>query len=295
MLGNWIRQTTTSTGSGDLTLSAASGFPTFNDVFGTGRYFRYAVIDDATGAPVESGIGHLSASTTLVRDKILATYSGGTYDNTSPAAVSLSSGTWRVVCAADDTALQGVLANVKGDTGAAAGSRRVPLYGIGGITNYGSLSTFTMAANKLYLNAFQLACGQSINKLWLDVSTAAAAGKLIRAGVWGMDHEGRPGKLLFDTGDMAADATGMVGAAVSEQLLPPVWYYSGVVSDGTPIIRSCPVFSPTNGWSSGVARYVNSYSYLSYTYGALGDAPTVGTQSTTVSSNAEMLVWGEKV
>ena len=86
-----VKDSTTTTGTGDLTLSgsAPTGFVTFNSAFGTNAYFYYAI--SSTGAEWEVGIGHLSGATTLVRDTVLASSNSG-------AAVSLSAGTKDVYC-----------------------------------------------------------------------------------------------------------------------------------------------------------------------------------------------------
>lgn len=89
-----VKDTTTSTGTGNLTLSgtAPTGFVNFNTAFGTGsgNTFQY-VIDSSGGSEWEVGIGYLSASTTLVRSTILASSNSG-------SAVSLSAGTKNVRC-----------------------------------------------------------------------------------------------------------------------------------------------------------------------------------------------------
>lgn len=91
MLGRWIKQLTTTTGTGNLTISEVTGYPTFVDLFPVNRAFYYTVTD-VNGLPIEDGVGHLSGSTTLVRDMILATYVSGTYDDTAPTAASLAAG-----------------------------------------------------------------------------------------------------------------------------------------------------------------------------------------------------------
>jgi hypothetical protein len=87
-----VKDTTTTTGTGNLTLSgtAPTGFQSFNTAFGTGTYFYY-VISSSSGSEWEVGRGVLTASTTLVRDKILAS-------SNSDNAVSLSAGTKDVYC-----------------------------------------------------------------------------------------------------------------------------------------------------------------------------------------------------
>lgn len=87
-----VKDTTTTTGTGNLTLSgtAPTGFVNFNTAFGTGsgNTFQY-VIDSSGGSEWEVGIGYLSASTTLVRSTILASSNSG-------SAVSFSAGTKNV-------------------------------------------------------------------------------------------------------------------------------------------------------------------------------------------------------
>ena len=66
-LDDRVKDTTTSTGTGDITLSGTppTGFKSFNAAFGLNATFCY-VIDDGAGV-WEIGIGYLSNSTTLVR------------------------------------------------------------------------------------------------------------------------------------------------------------------------------------------------------------------------------------
>jgi len=85
--GDLIHQQSTSTGTGNITLSSVNGKRTFNDEFGTGgtNKFDYFISNQAA-AEWERGTGHLSASTTLVRDTVLAS-------SNANAAVSFSAGT----------------------------------------------------------------------------------------------------------------------------------------------------------------------------------------------------------
>lgn len=87
-----VQDTTTTTGTGNLTLSgsAPTGFQTFNAAFGTNTYFYYTVAT-AGSSEWEVGEGHLSASTTLVRDTIQASSNAG-------AAVNFSAGTKNIFC-----------------------------------------------------------------------------------------------------------------------------------------------------------------------------------------------------
>ena len=85
-----VKDTTTTTGTGDITLSgtAPTAYQNFNAAFGTNTTFLYAIVDNTNGQ-WETGKGYLSASTTLVRDTVfdssaglgtLATFVAGTKD-----------------------------------------------------------------------------------------------------------------------------------------------------------------------------------------------------------------------
>lgn len=89
-----VMETTTSTGTGNLTTAGAiTGFQTCNAAFGTGRSFECCIeAVDGSGVPTgdwEVCVAYLSASTTLVRDRVLSSSNSG-------SLVSFSAGTKRV-------------------------------------------------------------------------------------------------------------------------------------------------------------------------------------------------------
>lgn len=77
VLKDRVKETTTTTGTGAVTLAgASSGFQSFS-VIGDGNVTYYAIVDSASGA-WEVGIGtYTSSGTTLSRDIILESSSGG--------------------------------------------------------------------------------------------------------------------------------------------------------------------------------------------------------------------------
>lgn len=82
-----VKETTTTTGTGNATLAGAvdASYQTFNTAFGVGPSFYYEIAHQSA-AEAETGIGHLSGSTTLVRDSVLTSSNGG-------ALVNFSAGT----------------------------------------------------------------------------------------------------------------------------------------------------------------------------------------------------------
>lgn len=97
-----VRETATTTGTGDFTLAgAATGCITFNAAVGTNVAFHYC-IQGQTGSEYEIGEGYLSGSTTLVRSVVrvssnsnaLVSFSAGTKDVfiTYPASAAVTQG-----------------------------------------------------------------------------------------------------------------------------------------------------------------------------------------------------------
>ncbi len=83
-----VKETTTSTGTGNITLAGAvSQFSSFTSRYVVNDLFYYAIVGQ-TGTEWEVGKGHLSGSTTLVRDysiqssnaDALVNFSAGTKD-----------------------------------------------------------------------------------------------------------------------------------------------------------------------------------------------------------------------
>ncbi len=86
-VGNLVRETSVTTGTGAQTLVTIDGKRTFNTEFGTGGtdVFDY-FISNPDAAEWERGTGHLSSSTVLVRDTVIES-------SNSDSAVSFTAGT----------------------------------------------------------------------------------------------------------------------------------------------------------------------------------------------------------
>lgn len=85
---NLVHQQSTTTGTGNFTLSAVNGKQSFATAFGTGAstdVFDY-FISNQSASEWERGTGHMSDATTLVRDTVIES-------TNSNAAVNFSSGT----------------------------------------------------------------------------------------------------------------------------------------------------------------------------------------------------------
>ena len=89
-----VQETSTTTGTGDLTLAGAvTGFKTFASRYSTGDTLYYGAFEsDSSGTPTggwEVGLGTYSAANTLTRTTVLAS-------SNADAAVSFAAGTKRV-------------------------------------------------------------------------------------------------------------------------------------------------------------------------------------------------------
>lgn len=86
-----VQETTSAPGTGNVSLAGAvTQYVSFQSVFAIGQSFFYTIAD-ASGSNWEVGQGHLSASTTLVRDQVFASSNSGSLTN-------FSSGTQAVFC-----------------------------------------------------------------------------------------------------------------------------------------------------------------------------------------------------
>jgi hypothetical protein len=86
-----VKETTTTTGTGSVTLAGAStGFQTFNSAIGVSNTTYYCIAGQGT-SEWEVGLGTLSASTTLARTTVYASSNAG-------SAVTFSAGTKDVFC-----------------------------------------------------------------------------------------------------------------------------------------------------------------------------------------------------
>lgn len=212
MLVNWVKCTTTTSGTGDLILTPVIGFPSFSDVLSIGQIVGYSILN-TNGEPVEEGIGSYSAVDTLTRTQPCATYSGGVYDNTSPSAISLS-GTYTVI-----------VSNMRGmaptlpqiNTGASARYYSDPSHQM-------STQVRACTAGDLYAIPIYYNCGRPIDAFALEVTTLGASA-VARVGLYSVNADGLPGALIVESADINCATTGVKVATFGSISVPPDWYY----------------------------------------------------------------------
>lgn len=269
MLSNAIVETTTTTGTGDLTTSAVTGRPRFTDKFtanateASADHFYYAILtQDSTPQFIESGIGYMSATGTLKRAAVLSTYASSTYTDQGASAVSLAAGTKNVICT--------------GEAGAAGG------LAIPGIDTTDSCSRFLISAhiaptvvstsvamvvNRVWCVPFLLASPRAVDAIWFRTSGATSGN--VRAGIYTVNRDGSGGrKLAGSTADQAVVPGTFYTITTGLPLrLPPGWYYLAMVSDATVsinIVGAATVTSSPLGYSQ------TSIAHTTYAYFANG-------------------------
>lgn len=213
MLVNWAKATTSTAGTGDLTLVAVSGFPEFGDVFSIGQIVGYSVLN-SNGEPAEEGIGCYSAVNTLTRTAVCATYTGGVYDNTAPTAVSLS-GAYTVI-ASSVRGMAPTLPQI--NTAAAARYYSTPSHQL-------STNTRTVVAGDLVAVPFLYTAARPVDAFALEITTLGA-GAVARAGLYAVGANGLPAKRLIESADIDCSTTGVKVATFGAVSIPPGWYYT---------------------------------------------------------------------
>jgi len=86
LISDFIKETTTTTGTGDLTLSAAQGFARFSDAFVAEDNVYYSIYN---GINRETGVGTVKAGNILERSTPQKTLVAGVFDDATPVNITL--------------------------------------------------------------------------------------------------------------------------------------------------------------------------------------------------------------
>lgn len=288
MLGNGIKQTTATTGTGALTTVQVAGFPMLSDIYPINVAFPYTLVD-AAGLFLESGIGYLSASTTLVRFKILSTYQSAVYANSAPAAVSLT-GTTTILGTPHANSLESMLPAI--DTVSA----NVHKYHTSAHRTV-AITTGALTALRVYYVPFLVRYGQQIANMSMQVTTAGAGGTVATMGIYAVGRDGYIGVKLAETASFSVATSGNKTQSLTAPLSAPAgWYYVAVVSDGAPTIvmhqasaGGCLGGSPL-GYNSTSTGVPYDFRYEAAGTAVLPSAPNSTTTGVNVASAAVPLM-----
>ncbi len=102
-----------------------------------------------------------------------------------------------------------------------------------------AFATQAVTANRLIATVMVVPRAVTLSQLVVDVTTAAAAGKIARLGIYATGGNLYPGSLTIDGGTVAVDTTGLKVLQIGGgQKLDKGIYFLAVISDGTPTLRS---------------------------------------------------------
>lgn len=229
MLANGAKETTTTTGTGTVTLSAVTGFPRFSQVLSVGQFVDYAIQD---GNNWEWGVGKVAAGNTLERTRVTAKFDGGTYSRSPATKLSLSGGA-TVFCAINEA-----FGPVKSFVGGAIGQTYMHSAHLVQTDTYAN--TKALNGNTLYWLPFVWPGGAAriITSLSIYVTTAGAGTKA-RIVIFDPDSHGASPTMLYQSADIAIGTTGAKTETVSPALqIPHERFMLGLVTDGAVTLRA---------------------------------------------------------
>ena len=273
MLGYGIKETTNTTGTGALTLSAVTGFARFSDRFSVNETAYYSLLD-SSGQVIEEGVGTVGASNTLSRSRVVTTFTSGVYNDVNPTAVSLT-GTTTVICTAISSSFAPIMPGINSvQTYSGSAAQRVLM---DARLNFGSTGSVTLAANQLYMQPYYLSTECIATGIAMRVVTGVA-GKLLRAGLYRLNNNCSPAVLVDETAALSVATTGvnLTGSFAANHKLLPGWYCIAFVSDGSPAIGGVVghvLVNPTGILSTNSVLAPTSYNYGSHTFGPLPATP----------------------
>lgn len=271
MLGNGIIETTTGATTGDLTLTGVTNRPRFSDFFtanateASADEFYYSILtQDTIPVLVEQGIGWLSATGTLKRATILATYSAGVPTHGGTAFSLTSGSTYNVICTPEAASLvlgpHALASLTGGGTVRAIGPPHIgPTSSSAAAVKDRLYYVPILVDTPVFIKSIRVNCG--------GVSGATGT-RGFRVGLYSCLRTGLPGRKLYESGDLVATAyaarTYDLNGSTGVRLMPG-WYYVALVHDYS-------VTAPTFYGASAVAS--NHYNNT-----PLGKSTTTGIEA----------------
>lgn len=261
MLIPGIKATTTTTGTGAITLSAVTGYPLPSAVLAVGMRVPYCLVD---GDNREWGVGQLTATEGFVRESKIAKYDSGVYSTYPATGISLSGS--GVVFSIEDIGTQGGGHYLPDYFGITAGNRN----GVFGLTNGATLVTVALAVDSHKLAVFTVPRPMRIRKLGIRVTTGVAGNARIGMYQAGFSAPETAAKLVAETVDLSTTSAAVVSdSTVNFVLWPGCHYFASVNSDATATIRSVAAGAAMSLGTDGGSANNTTASKNGVTYGAM--------------------------
>lgn len=273
MLAPRVRQVTTSTGTGNLTLAASTGQRAFHDVFGTGTF--YYVLNDLTNAAFEAGIGRMSDSTTFVRG-IITSNSDGT-----ETALDLGAGDKVLTCAIPGELAHGYLWSAQAETTVAGYVYRTWIRdGLGAPRGVGGSLSVSMQDT---VNYTPTVVNQTIRVTGLGLVGTGGGNAVI--GIYSMTDDGLPYKRLASTAEIAAGnnpSVYTVSEFASPITLPAGWYFIAYTAESGAL--------PT-GWTGSLMAVTVDGTYAAWSESRTYDSTLPATAGSVSGVTDGAAVW----
>lgn len=221
MYADRIKETTTTIGTGNITLAGAvTNFKTLSNDFALNQRFSYWINDTANNV-WEHGIGYLSATVTLVREKVLRNSSG------TLIALNLAAGTKYVYCA-DSAETTTPASKGSNNTISNCNYRFIT----SGHLTRNSITTHTHVGTRIVYMPFWLNYAGTFDGFACDVTTAAGtSANKIHLGLYDRDNTGMPKNKILSVIDLDPSTTGVKIGTFTEQSLATDWYYIAMWCD----------------------------------------------------------------
>lgn len=231
---NNVQESTTTTGTGDITLGGASeNGRTFTSQLDLNVRFSYFIDDEA--GEWESGTGYLSASSTLVRED--------PQDGSASVPVSFSSGTKQVFIAYSATHNCPSYPNIQATL--APEDKVCSTH----IANFGS--TVGMGDDDLYYIPFVLERAMTVGAIGAFMTSSTSSTTTLM-GIYSVDDNGDPADLLAECSIDTSISAGYISGSVTAIDLPAGKYFVSYWSDTTLSWRSTTWYACND---SGMVSY----------------------------------------
>lgn len=263
---NWTKETTSTTGAGDLTLVPVSGYPSIADQFVGGEAFNYTLMD-VNNLPIETGVGSRVAPNMMSRDIVLEKYVSGVHTK-GPTAPVVLSGVTTVICTITASSFAKSLPGVV-DSGVANNKVHVPL----NYTDLANSGILASSSNRLFYWPVEIGCSGPFNGFALRATSGTNV--LVDAGLYSYGTDNRPGVKIVESLNNSF-SSGANFANFPSQLIKPGWYfmalnmatalsfYYGSIAKGSPL-------------GVYVAEFHDPYGVLLQSGYAQGSLPAVAT------------------
>jgi hypothetical protein len=236
-----VKQQTTTTGTGTLTLSGSyTGFDTFSQI-GDGNTTYYVITDDVTG-DWEVGLGtYTAAGTTLSRDTILASSNAG-------AAIDLAAGTKVVFCGYP--AEKSVYLDDSGNLGI---SGTVSATAFTGATVTATSNIHTPSISATTISATNMTASGNVNANVVSATTLLRSGSQVVAPIVSATIIRAASEMIAPT----VSATRVVTTSITTDVVSATNVYAtSFIQNGTALAPPGRVLLLNNEWSTGTPSQV---------------------------------------